>query len=84
MITWIPVEQGLPNEKDRIGNCGEEYTSSDMVLLFTDDPEEPIALGCLEDGKWFIDGVGGYDSNITHWALINQPDGHLLAIEYTG
>ena len=84
MITWIPIEQGLPKEKDRIGECGEEYTSSDMVLVYTSDPEDPISLGCIEDGQWFIDGVAGFGIEVTHWSLINRPDGHLLTIEYTG
>ena len=82
MITWIPVDKDLPKQIERIGEGGEKYKSSNIVLIWTTDEEQPLDIGCLEDDKWFIHGIDGYDSTVTHWALINGPDGHLVDVEY--
>ena len=84
MITWIPVEKELPKQLDKIDEDGHPYKSSNMVLIWTKDKEQPLDVGCFEDDKWFIHGIGGYDSTVTHWAFINEPDGHLLQVEYSG
>ena len=82
MITWIPVDKDLPKQHERKDGDGRKYKSSNLVLIWTTDKEQPLDIGCLEDDKWFIHGIGGYDSTVTHWALINGPDGHLVDMEY--
>ena len=83
MITWIPVDKDLPKQIERVDSDGVKYKSSNTVLVWTTDKESPVDCGNLEDDKWFIHGIMGYDGpKVTHWAYINGPDGHLLHQEY--
>ena len=81
-INWISVQRLLPIEKPRRDEDGYSYTASDAVLVWDGDPKEPIALGCLQEGKWYANGVGQPD--ITHWAYLNDPQGNPVEIEYMG
>lgn len=84
MITWIPVEKDLPKQIPNFDDDGNEFKSSDVVLIWTTDKDEPIALGCYQDDKWFVNGIANNGETVTHWAFINGPDGHLLKLEYYG
>lgn len=80
MITWIPVQQELPKMHKAIDGDGREYQISHMLLLWDGADDRPIAVGCLEDGQWYSDGL--LCNKVTHWAYINEPDGHILQQEY--
>lgn len=82
MITWIPKDKDQPKEKARLTDDGMEYTSSDIVLLWTTDKLDPVKFGGFEEGKWFVNGLFGHDEEVKYWAYINGPDGHLLQQEY--
>lgn len=77
MINWINVKDGMPpvHEADWYG---DKYMTSSQLLLCTTNKEKPVAMGTLEDGKWFIEGFVQENIAVTHWAHINLPDGHLL------
>ena len=82
MITWIPVKERLPKTHSAVDSEGLNYITSDMVLVWDGDKDCSLGVGCYEDGRWFIDGIGS--DEVTHWAHINKPDGHLLQQEYMG
>ena len=84
MITWINAKKEQPKEKPRTDDDGYKYTSSDMVLLWTTSAINPLALGCYEGGEWYINSCGEknrYDK-VLYWAMINDPEGHLVRREY--
>lgn len=80
MITWIPAEMDKPKMHKSYDDLGDEYEQSDIVLVWTNNKDKPVSLGCLEDGKWFVDGFAG--PVVLYWAFINGPDGRFLHMEY--
>ncbi len=76
MITWISVKDRLPKTHKEVDEDGVEYNTSDLILVWDNDEEEPLGVGVYEDGKFYIGGVSS--ENVTHWAHINRPDGHLI------
>lgn len=78
MIKWIIADKHPPQMHEETDSFGEKYMTSKTLLLYTDDREEPVHLGTYEEGRWAVEGVFEPAPKVTHWAYINQPDGHLL------
>lgn len=76
MITWISVKDKLPKTHKEINDDGVEYVTSNLILIWDNNEEEPLGVGVYEDGQFCIDGLGV--KNVTHWAHINRPDGNLI------
>lgn len=76
MITWISVKDKLPKTHKEVDEDGVEYNTSNLILVWDNDEDEPLGVGTYEDGKFYINGLGV--KNVTHWAHINRPDGHLI------
>ena len=79
---WISVDEELPKLRRRVTAEGDSYLASDMVFVWTDDESYPIGLGCIEDGKWYVDGIVPRSTKVTHWAYIYDPEGKMLRMEY--
>lgn len=82
MIAWIPSKKRIPKVYKRIDEDGKPYESSNQILIWTTDVDEPIGVGCYEDGMFYINGIGVHD--VEYWAYITTPDGHILQQEYMG
>lgn len=75
MITWISVKERLPKLQQREIN-GSLYDVSQFVLVHTKNEEKPVDIGYLEGNRWVSGDI--YRDDVTHWAHINLPNGHLL------
>lgn len=82
MITWIPISQELPKVYKRVDDDGNKYESSNIILIWDGDEQQPLGIGCLEDGKFYIEGLVAEDAK--YWAYVNTPDGYILQQEYMG
>lgn len=77
MITWISVKEGLPklHQKEIYRDGTSEYVSK-FVFVHTKNEEKPVDVGYLEGNRWVVGDI--YRDDVTHWAHINLPNGHLL------
>lgn len=78
MISWTKKDYPPPMHK-AIDGDGREYQVSKPLILWTNNILHPITFGVYEDGRYFPDS--GIDLEVTHWAYINKPDGHLYMYE---
>lgn len=68
---WIPVEKGLPEEKE-VKIVGDIVTNSEIVWIALENMEEMHAY--LEDGRWYSIGGELIREKVVAWHPAYKPE----------
>lgn len=68
---WVPVEKGLPEEKE-VKIVGDIVTNSEIVWIALENSEEMHAY--LEDGRWYSIGGELIKEKVVAWHPAYKPE----------